>query len=71
MKLWERVIEHRLRKLTTVSKNQFGFMLGRSIMEAIFLIRQFVERNWEQKKDLHMIFIDLKKAYDKIPRNIM
>jgi hypothetical protein len=26
MKLWERVIEHRLRKLTTVSKNQFGFM---------------------------------------------
>jgi hypothetical protein len=30
MKLWERVIEHRLRKLTTVSKNQFGFMRGRS-----------------------------------------
>jgi hypothetical protein len=28
MKLWERVIEYRLRKLTTVSKNQFGFMLG-------------------------------------------
>jgi hypothetical protein len=41
MKLWERVIEHRLRKLITVSKNQFGFMPGRSTMEAIFLIRQF------------------------------
>jgi hypothetical protein len=26
MNLWERVIEHHLRKLTTVSKNQFGFM---------------------------------------------
>jgi hypothetical protein len=39
MKLWEIVIEHRLRKLTTVSKNQFGFMPGRSTMEAIFLIR--------------------------------
>jgi hypothetical protein len=36
MKLWERVIEHRLRKLTIVSKNQFGFMPGRSTMEAIF-----------------------------------
>jgi hypothetical protein len=39
MKFWERVIEHRLRKLTTVSKNQFGFMPGRSTMETIFLIR--------------------------------
>jgi hypothetical protein len=25
----------------------------------------------EQKKDMHMIFIDLKKVYDKVPRNIM
>jgi hypothetical protein len=39
MKLWERVIEHCFRKLTIVSKNQFGFMLERSIMETIFLIR--------------------------------
>jgi Reverse transcriptase (RNA-dependent DNA polymerase) len=71
MKFWERVIEHRLRKLTTVSKNQFGFMRGRSIMEAIFLIRQFMKRHREQKNDLHMIFIDLEKVYDKIPKNIM
>ena len=71
MKLWERVIEHRLRRTTTVSKNQFGFMPGRSTMEAIFLIRQLMERHREQKKDVHMIFIDLEKAYDKIPRNVM
>jgi hypothetical protein len=30
-----------------------------------------MERCWEQKKDLHMIFIDLKKANDKMPRNVM
>jgi hypothetical protein len=40
-------------------------------MEAIFLIMQLMERCSEQKKDLHMIFIDLKKAYDKVSRNIM
>ena len=42
MKLWERVIENCLRRVTTVSKNQFGFMSGRSTMEAIFLIRQLM-----------------------------
>jgi hypothetical protein len=39
IKIWERVIEHCLRKLTTVSKNHFGFMLGRSTMMTIFLIK--------------------------------
>jgi hypothetical protein len=46
-------------------------MPGRSTVEAIFLIRQLMERYREQKKDLHMIFIHLEKAYDKVSRNIM
>jgi hypothetical protein len=40
-------------------------------MEAIFLIRQLMERYREQKKDMHMIFIDLENVYDKVSRNVM
>ena len=39
-------------------------------LEAIFLIRQLMERYREQKKNLHIVFIDLEKGYDKVPRNI-
>jgi hypothetical protein len=70
MKLWERVIKHRLRGMTHITMNQFGFMTGSSIMEAIFLIREVMKR-YKEQKDLHIIFIDLEKAYDKIPRNLI
>ena len=53
-----------------ISTNKFGFMPGRSTAEAIFLIRQVMER-FKEQKDLHMVFIDLEKDYDKISRNVM
>jgi hypothetical protein len=44
MKLWEKIIEHRLRRMTNVTKNQFGFMPERSTTEAISLLHQLIER---------------------------
>ena len=68
MKLWERIIEARIRKEVTIAEQQFGFMPGRSITNAIFCLRMLLEKWTEGQKAVHCAFIDLEKAYDRVPR---
>ena len=51
--------------------NQFGLMPGRSTIEAIYLIRCLMEEYQERRKDLHMMLIDLEKAYDSVPQAVL
>ena len=44
MKLWQRIIEARIRKKVTIAEQQFGFMPGRSTTDAIFCLRMLLEK---------------------------
>ena len=67
MKLWERIIERRLRRDLTFSNQQYGFMPGKSTTDALFALRVLMEKYREGQKELHCVFVDLEKAYDKVP----
>ena len=44
MKVTERIFERRLRKVVELDKMQMGFMPGRGTVDAIFILRQLMEK---------------------------
>ena len=69
MKLWERIVENRLRSYLKFSNQQYGFMPGKSTRDALFALRVLMEKYREGQKELHCVFEDMEKAYyDKVSR---
>ncbi|KAK3543381.1 hypothetical protein QTP70_018399 [Hemibagrus guttatus] len=68
MKLWERVVEARLRKVVEICEQQYGFMPRKSITDAIFALRILMEKYRDGQRELHCVFVDLENAYDRVPR---
>ncbi|KAK3539921.1 hypothetical protein QTP70_019566, partial [Hemibagrus guttatus] len=68
MKLWERIVEARLRKVAEICEQQYGFMPRKSTTDAIFALRILMEKYRDGQRELHCEFVDLEKAYDRVPR---
>ena len=65
MKVVECVFEKRLIKMVEI-REQYGFVAGKGTIGAIFILRQLQEKYLENDKELHLVFVDLEKAFDKI-----
>jgi hypothetical protein len=71
MKVVERVLEGRLRNAVTVNEMQCGFMPGRGTVDALFMTRMLQEKYGKKKRKLYMCFVDLEKAFDRVPRKVI
>ena len=66
MKGMERVIEKIIRERISIDDMQFGFM-----PDAIFILRQLQEKHLAKNKKLYFAFVDLEKAFDRVPRKVI
>ncbi|VDP11906.1 unnamed protein product [Heligmosomoides polygyrus] len=61
MKVYERLVDSKLREMVTISQKQWCSMPERSTTDAYH----------EKRKPCYLAFQDLEKAYDRLPRAVL
>ena len=72
-KVVAKVLQGRLQQLAEeeLPESQCGFRKGRGCSDMIYTVGQLVENLWEHQAKPFLLFIDLKKAYNSVPREAM
>jgi hypothetical protein len=70
-KIWERVLSARILPFCKISENQFGFVNDKNNKKAINTFLNLIETSMMEKTDLHAVFMDLEKAFDRIQRALV
>ena len=67
------IVRGRLQELAddVLPESQCGFRKGRGCSDMIYTVRQLVEKSCEHNAKVWFVFIDLKKAYDSVPREAL
>ena len=71
MKVVEKVLERRLRCMVKVDEMQVGFMPGKGTINAVFILRRLQEEYLDEEKKFYMCFVDLDKAFYRVPRKVL
>ena len=72
-KLFAKVIQRRLQVVVeeVLPDLQCGFHRGRGCVDMIFCARQLVEKAREHNTQIFILFGDLRKVYDCVPRQAL
>ena len=72
-KLYGRVLRNKIEENIEgkIGEEQAGFTAGRSCVDQIYTIQQIIEKKKAKNREVHLAFIDLRKAYDTVPRQGM
>ena len=71
MKVVELVLEKRLPIIVSDGEMQFGFMPERGTIDAVFILRRMQEEYHAKWKELYMCFVDLVKAFVRVPKKVL
>ncbi|ROI46634.1 putative RNA-directed DNA polymerase from transposon X-element [Anabarilius grahami] len=71
MKIFKRTIDARLRKIVTITPNQCGFVQRSGTTDAIHAAHILLEKHREKNQTIHMAFLDLEKAFDRVPHDLI
>ena len=68
---WLQVVDGLIRQVVSIDDSRFGFVPERGSTDAIFVVGQLHEKYLAVNKRLYMASVDLEKALDRVPREII
>ena len=71
MKIVERVLQTHIQTLINLNKMQFEYKPGKGTVDVMFNVRRMQEEYQKKDKKLYVCFVDMEKAFDRVPRKVM
>ncbi|KAK3527334.1 hypothetical protein QTP86_021953 [Hemibagrus guttatus] len=72
-KVYSRVLERRVRPLVEprIQEEQCSFLPSRGTLDQLYTLHRVLEGLWEFAQPVHMCFVDLEKAFNRVPHGIL